>query len=553
VASVYDGGQLILVKTDGATFPNGDPWKCITCGVPAANKVGINDPSDNTYPEAFADGTRVKMGNNILDCGPFEIIDAACTPEHTRIYPIKSPFPPTAGVMRELRLHPDDVHLGWNQLFFSSDFTAATEFGVFGRLVFEPSPASGAPGYVLHNVSFMLSPELGKSGRFFSVRRPGMLRFERPMGVIGEFRGFTSDGKRALGIGTQDSFNYDIFATSLRTGRSRRLTRDPAYTDPVSISPDGKWAAIMDGRVTADTGYAGANPMGSDGRMYFASAGVGVPPLIDLAIAEAVGSLYTNRARGSFFEPYLIDLRAARRKHPSNVHDGVQLNAGGDPMAGSGSISDPLWAGGADPAWSPDGTGVVYYQRRGCNAGTTCPPSTEPGARQSRLMIAKLTDRKPRRMRRNRRIKPVPDVIRWGTPYVAGDTLPPVRATVPAGTYILKGKRGSADVVITEGPSRFNPGAVEVVGVKVTYHDYSADGFNFVTGAEEGIRTTTPPSSTSLTWHADLTFSGRHTGTRTTSEPGGFVVTTTSLGGTATFSGSLTTTLDGVTFTSPTN
>jgi len=124
---------------------------------------------------------------------------------------------------------------------------------------------------------------------------------------------------------------------------------------------------------------------------------------------------------------------------------------------------------------------------------------------------------------------------------------------VPAGTYILRGKRGSADVVITEGPSRFNPGAVEVVGVEVTYHDYSADGLNFVTGTEEGIRASTPPSSTSLTWHADLTFSGQHTGTRTTSEPGGFVVTTTSLGATATFSGSLTTTLDGVTFASPTN
>lgn len=553
VSSVYTGGQLILVKTDGSTFPNGDAWKCITCGVPAANKVDINDPSDNTYPEAFNDGMRVKMGNNILDCEPYEITDAACTPEHTHIYPIKSPFPPTAGVMRELRLHPDNVHLGWNQLFFSNDFTAASEFGVFGRLVFDPAPASGAPGYELHDVSFMFSPELGKSGRFFSVRRPGTLRFERPMGVIGEFRGFTSDGKRALGIGTQDSFNYDIFATSLRTGRSRRLTRDPAYTDPVSISPDGKWAVVMDGRLTADTGYPGANPMGSDGRMYFASAGIGVPPLIDLAIAEAVGSLYTNRARGSFFEPYLIDLRASRCKHASNVHDGVQLNAGGDPTAGSGSISDPLWTGGADPAWSPDGTAVVYYQRRGCNAGTTCPPSTEPGGRQSRLMIATLTDRKPVRMRRNGQIKPVPDVISWGTPYVPGDTLPPVRATVPAGIYVLTGKRGSANVVITEGPSRFNPRAVEVVGVKVTYHDYSADGVNFVAGTEEGSRTTTPPSSTSLTWHADLTFSGLHTGTRKTSELGGFVVTTRSLGGTATFSGSLTTTIDGLTFRSPAN
>ena len=52
-ASIYSGRQLILVKTDGTTFPNGDAWKCVTCGVPAANRVGANLNFD--YPEAFRD------------------------------------------------------------------------------------------------------------------------------------------------------------------------------------------------------------------------------------------------------------------------------------------------------------------------------------------------------------------------------------------------------------------------------------------------------------------------------------------------------------------
>jgi hypothetical protein len=30
----FTGVQLILVKTDGSTFSNGDAWKCLTCGVP---------------------------------------------------------------------------------------------------------------------------------------------------------------------------------------------------------------------------------------------------------------------------------------------------------------------------------------------------------------------------------------------------------------------------------------------------------------------------------------------------------------------------------------
>ncbi len=551
-ASIFSGGQLILVKTDGNTFPNGDGWRCVTCGVPEGNKVGINNPDDNTYPEAFQDGQRVKMGNNILDCAPYKIADPSCTPQNTHIYPIISPFPsfPAGGIMRELRLHPDDEHLGWNQLFFSLDFTAATEFGVFGRLEFNPSPTSGPPGYELKNISWMLSTELGGSGRFFSVGKPGELIFEPPTGVIGEFRGFTPDGKNTLGIGTQDSFNYDIFATSLKTGKSKRLSRDPAYTDPATVSPDGKSMVIMDGRVTADTGYPGANPAGTDGRMYFASAGIGVPPLIDLAISEAVGALYTNvnGSRGSFFQPYLINLQTPIHKHDPDIHDGQQLNAGGNPDAGSGSISDPLWLGGADPAWSPDGTAVVYYQRWGCNESpsTPCPADTgAPGNRRSRLMIAELTDRKPANP--TQQPKPVDDQVGWGIPYEAGDPLPPIREIVPAGTYTLTGQKGSAEVVVTTGPSRFNPGELEVVSVEVTYDNYSADGVNFVDGSEAGIRGSNP---TTLTWHSDLTFSGLHNGTRKTG-PEGFTVTPTFLGGPAFFTGTLTTTLDGVTFTSP--
>jgi len=547
-ASAYTGGQLILVKTDGTTFANGDGWHCVTCGIPEANRVGSIGPDDNTYPEAFRDGMRVKMGRNILDCSPYLIGDPACTPQDTHIYGIKSPFP-TYRIMREIRLHPDNVHLGWNQLILSPDLTGATEIGVFGRLDFNPSTRDGTPGYELKNVSFMLSTSLGKSGRFFSVGSPGKLIFEPPTGVIGEFRGFTPDGKSTIGIGTQDSFNYDIFATSLATGESKRLTRDPAYTDPANISPDGKSMVILDGRVTADTGYPGANPAGKDGRMYFAGAGIGVPPLLDLAIGEAVAGTYTTPSRGSFLQPVLIDLEKPLEPGDPNIHDGRQLNMGGDPTAGSGSISDPLWLAGADPAWHPDSTAVVYYQRRGCNPEpAACPPSTEPGGRNSRLMIARFPDREPS-MPLPQPV-PVDDFIACGIPYTSGHTLPPSRPVIPAGTYILMGESGSAEVVVTDGPSRFRQGDLELVSVSVTYSHYSADGFNFIDGTESGVRGQSQAGAT-FTWHADLTFSGLHEGTRKTSE-GGFVVTLRSLGAAGEFSGTLTTILDGVTFSSPT-
>jgi len=30
----YSGQQVIILKIDGNTFPNGDTWICVTCGVP---------------------------------------------------------------------------------------------------------------------------------------------------------------------------------------------------------------------------------------------------------------------------------------------------------------------------------------------------------------------------------------------------------------------------------------------------------------------------------------------------------------------------------------
>jgi hypothetical protein len=67
-ASIYKGDQIILIKTDGATFPNGDPWKCITCGVPSQNAIGISPALD--YPQSFRDGKRALAGTNIIDCSP---------------------------------------------------------------------------------------------------------------------------------------------------------------------------------------------------------------------------------------------------------------------------------------------------------------------------------------------------------------------------------------------------------------------------------------------------------------------------------------------------
>ena len=89
-ASIYQGLGILLVETDGAKFPNGDPWKCVTCGVPAQNTVGTNSAWD--YPQSFHDGKRILAGTNIIDCSPFRLADTECTAERARIYPIRGKF-----------------------------------------------------------------------------------------------------------------------------------------------------------------------------------------------------------------------------------------------------------------------------------------------------------------------------------------------------------------------------------------------------------------------------------------------------------------------------
>jgi hypothetical protein len=119
-ASIYSGDQVIAIKTDGTTFKNGDAWKCVTCGVTDSFHANRQRPGPFgngsvlvDHPQPMHDGKRALIGTNIMDCGAHQIVSEGCTPQETKIYPI---VPHLQGaILRELRLHPDDVHIGFNQ------------------------------------------------------------------------------------------------------------------------------------------------------------------------------------------------------------------------------------------------------------------------------------------------------------------------------------------------------------------------------------------------------------------------------------------------------
>ncbi|KAI1763477.1 hypothetical protein GGR53DRAFT_497273 [Hypoxylon sp. FL1150] len=83
----------------------------------------------------------------------------------------------------------------------------------------------------------------------------------------------------------------DVYAVKLAAGAVRRLTAHPEHVDPVDISPDDQWTAVM-------------NTRGSNCQLF--TAGMrGIPPVIDL-MATIMASTTRNNHERRFFEPYLI-------------------------------------------------------------------------------------------------------------------------------------------------------------------------------------------------------------------------------------------------------
>jgi hypothetical protein len=527
----FSGRQLIIIKTDGSRFSNGDPWKCLTCGVPTENAVNRSTALD--YPQTFNDGRRLLAGTNIIDCSPYLLTDDRCTPKRIHIFPIRWNVTPdgsgAGGQIRELRLHPDNVHLGFNGMFVSNG--RIDQFAYLGSLEFDPAPASGKPlasRYDVTHVTRLLQEGLDKRTLKPDPQHPGELLFDPGAIDVGELRGFTKDGREVIYIGyPAESSNIDIFAADLSTGKVRRLTSNPEYTDPMDSSPDDQWIVAMDTR--------GSN------RQMFVAALRGIPPITDMLTSAAVSSIRNNRDR-RFFQPYLIDRYGDR-----NGYQGQQLNAGdGSP----GSASDRNWNGMADPRWSPDGTGVIYWQALvtapscgGLNP-LPCPSSTEPGGRRARLMLARLTSRKPLALAPP---APISDKVPWGTPYVSGEPMPR-RASIPAGTYVLRGKvSGLAQVRLSADHSHD-----DISTVAVTYTNYSDDGAHVINGSESVTRANPSPTLEQLDWHSNLSQSGAVRGTKKTSADG-FKLTIDIAMPVFQSKGTMTTTIDGVVYRQPGN
>ncbi|KPM43123.1 hypothetical protein AK830_g3418 [Neonectria ditissima] len=500
-ASIYQGQQVIIIKTDNSTFANGDSWKCITCGVSEENSRGRGVGMD--YPQAFIDGKRALAGTNVIECAD-GLASEACGPDQVRIIPLRwnktEDGSGPGGSMRELRLHPDNIHIGFSSLAYTPN--GVTQYSFFGKLSYDPSPSSGeplAPRYDVTKVTILHDTENSQPIRI-DPENPDQLVIHQDALTVGELRGFSGTGKEVTWLGYPiESCNIDVFASDLTSGEVRRLTSHPEYVDPVDISPDDKWSVVMDTR-------------GSDRQMYL-SALRGIPPLIDLVAVTAVSSVRNNGKR-RFFRPWLIDGYGDR-----GSYFGQQINAAGNGIPGEGDINDPEWNGRADPRWSRDGTQIVYTQAItespacGGNNPLPCYNSTEEGGRNERIMLAHLTDRVPLDASP---VQPRSDTVPWGQSFPPGSSSP-AWGELPAGEYTLKGK--------VSGWANVSLGADEQDGplssVSVRYHNFSDDGLNVLVGSEKVSKENPTPSVELLHWYSDLEQTGPNNGTKITS-PDGF-------------------------------
>lgn len=516
---VFSGEQLIVIKVDGTKFSNGDSWKCLSCGVPVENSRALQPERD--YPHVFRSGTKGIWGRNILDCNGEQLSSDDCVPDRVDIYPIH--WPNTSSTPRELRVHPDDVHIGW------SSFTEGGQFAYFGRLSFnagisDPGPA--VPRYDLVNVNLLVDPTratpLSNNGTHLTINHDAI--------TIGELRGFSGSGDEIMYIGyPTESANIDLYSVHVRTGVARRLTSHPEYADPIAFSADDEWFVTMDTR-------------GSGRQMWMAGLR-GVPPLIDVVAVTAAASTRNNGAR-RFFQPILIDRYGDRGEY-----FGQQINSEGD--GSDGAVNDRNWNGRADPAFSPDGTKIVYWQAianaPACGGENPlgCPNSTAQGGREYRIMLAKLKSRRPAAPKK---VYEVPDFLPWAIPFTPGSS-PPSPLVIPPGNYTLSGKAsGSANV-------RFF-GELRIDRVVVNYINFSDDNDHILNGYEDVTVSITPPKvwEHRLVWYSNIvqTKAGVVTGTKTTS-PEGFHLKIDAMTNIFEANGTLTTILGGSRYEQPQN
>jgi hypothetical protein len=436
----WDGTQIVSFTENGSNL------RCLTCGDWHGAAL--------TKPFAFEDGRRVlvRIGDQtavspadhgVVECAP-SVLDC----KTAKVVPIIAPSAGDPNVeqdQREFRIAPDGVHVALSQIRRSAT-GRSTGVGIVGRLVRQQDSYRVADA--------------------------------RVVATGGELKGFTPDGKSvtyARFLGAYEAGNPDDVRIRLRRGTETRLTYALDWDEDVDLGPR-RWR----GRNWMVVGSARGRGL------LEAVSQVWRPTAIEAGLSALPFAVFLNRS-AEIAEPWLVDLAAAR--------------AGdlGRPLA-PGAVAAG-WDSRAVTRWKPDGTAIVFWQKRIGGTGT-------------RVVVDRLPARRPKHIHAD----PTP------TPSWA----PPLAGFVPRDPPLPQARPGrvSGSMNVVTGPS---PLAGYLRFIQITYANF-ADRRGFVINGIERSYYDAPAlyGGRSL-YSASLTVSGWHTGyLKATDVP----ISTAAIGGT---------------------
>ena len=310
-----DGSRLLFSATPQGSArvevlsvaPDGSDLTCITCGIAPE----VTEPL--LKPIAFADGRRiaVRVGNqNPLRAADHAILE--CTPSvddcsQAVLVPLEPPAatdPVVTQDQRELRLAPDDEHVGISQVR-----TSATGESVLVAIV----------------------AKLRRTATTYE------LDDARVVSSRGELKSFTPDGGHVLvavfSPGPYDTANPDVVSIDLTTGTEDRVTTALDYDEPVEVSPDGNWYAVGSGRGSG---------------LFETVSQLRRPSLLGPALDPLTGYLFAHH-RADLLEGWVV-----RTGVEGRGASGQRI-----PAPDGGYDGRPIYN------WRPDGTAITYWEGKG--------------------------------------------------------------------------------------------------------------------------------------------------------------------------------------------
>jgi hypothetical protein len=436
----WEGTQIVSFSE------NGSKLRCLTCGV-------WNGPV-LVKPFAFEDGRRVlvRIGDQTAlrsaDHGVLECAPSVVNCRTAKVVPIVAPAADDPNVeqdQREFRIAPDNEQVALSQIRRSAD-GRSTGVGIVGKLV------RRAAAY--HVVD------------------------ARVVAMDGELKGFTPDGKSvtfARFLGAFEAGNPDDVQIRLRKGRETRLTYALDWDEDVDLAPHRyrgrNWMVVGSAR--------------GKGLLETVSQ-VKRPTAIEAGLSALPFAVFLNRS-ADIAEPWLVDRASARAGHP------------GRPLA-PGAVASG-WDSRAVTRWKPDGTAIVFWQRRIGGTGT-------------RVVIDRLPARRAKHAHAGRTRTP-----RWA---------PPLAGFVPPDPALPQSRPGkvSGQMQIVTGPSPL-PNFQRFV--EIAYTNFADERGFVIDGVERSYYDAPGLYGGRSQYTADLTVSGKHTGFLKANK---VVITTAGIGGT---------------------